>query len=88
MRPRPRSRKAWSQAAVRRCSMPRACSSTRSGANHDQQVGIEIVRRALQAPVRQIAENATSTAQLLPAGCSDQKDVNFGFDAQKWSTST
>ena len=30
----------------------------KKGANHDQQVGIEIVRRALQAPVRQIAENA------------------------------
>ena len=37
--------------------------------NNDQKVGIEIVRRALQAPVRQIAENAGPTAPWLPASC-------------------
>ena len=53
------------------------------GANHDQQVGIEIVRRALQAPVRQIAENAGFDGAVVAGKMLDQKDVNFGFDAQK-----
>ena len=53
------------------------------GANHDQQVGIEIVRRALQAPVRQIAENAGFDGAVVAGRMLDQKDVNFGFNAQK-----
>jgi chaperonin GroEL len=53
------------------------------GANHDQQVGIEIVRRALQAPVRQIAENAGFDGAVIAGRLLEQKDVNFGFDAQK-----
>ena len=63
--------------------MPRACSSKLQGANHDQQVGIEIVRRALQAPVRQIAENAGFDGAVVAGKLLDQKDTNFGFDAQK-----
>jgi chaperonin GroEL len=55
----------------------------RKGANHDQQVGIEIVRRALQAPVRQIAENAGFDGAVVAGRMLDQKDNNFGFDAQK-----
>jgi chaperonin GroEL len=53
------------------------------GANHDQQVGIEIVRRALQAPARQIAENAGFDGAVVAGRLLDQKDVNLGFDAQK-----
>jgi chaperonin GroEL len=53
------------------------------GANHDQQVGIDIVRRALQAPVRQIAENSGFDGAVVAGRMLDQKDVNFGFDAQK-----
>jgi len=56
---------------------------SKRGANHDQQVGIEIVRRALQAPVRQIAENAGFDGAVVAGRMLDQKDVNFGFDAQK-----
>jgi chaperonin GroEL len=55
----------------------------RRGANHDQQVGIEIVRRALQAPVRQIAENAGFDGAVVAGRLLEQKDVNLGFDAQK-----
>ncbi|HYC63630.1 MAG TPA: chaperonin GroEL, partial [Reyranellaceae bacterium] len=55
----------------------------RRGANHDQQVGIDIVRRALQAPVRQIAENAGFDGAVVAGRMLDQKDANFGFDAQK-----
>jgi chaperonin GroEL len=55
----------------------------KKGANHDQQVGIEIVRRALQGPVRQIAENAGFDGAVVAGRMLEQKDVNLGFDAQK-----
>ena len=50
--------------------------------NHDQQVGIDIVRRALQAPVRQIAENAGFDGAVVAGKLNDQKDTNWGFNAQ------
>ncbi len=53
------------------------------GANPDQQVGVEIVRRALQAPVRQIAQNAGHDGAVVAGHMLEQKDANFGFDAQK-----
>jgi chaperonin GroEL len=53
------------------------------GGNDDQKVGIEIVRRALQAPVRQIAENAGYDGAVVAGKMLEQKDANFGFDAQK-----
>src|SRR5205823_13185437 len=52
-------------------------------ANDDQKVGVEIVRRALQAPVRQIAENAGFDGAVVAGKMLDQKDTNYGFDAQK-----
>ena len=52
------------------------------GDNHDQDVGINIVRLALQAPVRQIAENAGVDGAVVAGKLLDQKDVNHGFDAQ------
>src|SRR5204863_492069 len=60
----------------------RALDKLRS-ANDDQKVGIEIVRRPLQAPVRQIAENAGEDGAVVAGKMLDQKDTNFGFDAQK-----
>jgi len=51
-------------------------------ANHDQQVGVDIIQRALQAPVRQITENAGIDGAVVAGKLLDQKDTNFGFDAQ------
>ncbi|MBS0541854.1 MAG: chaperonin GroEL, partial [Proteobacteria bacterium] len=51
--------------------------------NDDQKVGIEIVRRALQAPVRQIAENAGYDGAVVAGKMLEQKDTSHGFDAQK-----
>jgi chaperonin GroEL len=51
-------------------------------ANDDQKVGVDIVRRALQAPCRQIAENAGFDGAVVAGKLTDQKDVNHGFDAQ------
>ena len=50
--------------------------------NDDQKVGIDIVRRALEAPVRQIAENAGVDGAVVAGKLLDQKDLNHGFDAQ------
>ena len=55
------------------------------GENADQQVGIDIVRRALQMPVRQIAENAGLDGAVVSGKLLEQKDTNYGFDAQSES---
>jgi chaperonin GroEL len=52
-------------------------------ANHDQQVGIDIVRRAIQWPARQIAENAGFDGAVVVGKIGESKDANFGFDAQE-----
>jgi chaperonin GroEL len=53
-----------------------------SFANNDQKVGIDIVRRALQAPVRQIAENAGVDGAVVAGKLLESKNSNWGFDAQ------
>src|SRR5512135_2010183 len=50
--------------------------------NHDQQVGIDIVRRAIQAPARQIVENAGSDGSVVVGKLLESSDTNYGFDAQ------
>jgi chaperonin GroEL len=51
-------------------------------ANDDQKVGIDIVRRALQTPVRQIAENSGVDGSIVIGKLQDKSDANYGFDAQ------
>jgi chaperonin GroEL len=50
--------------------------------NDDQRVGIEIVRRALQTPLRQIAENAGEDGAVVGGKVLENADYNYGFDAQ------
>jgi chaperonin GroEL len=50
--------------------------------NDDQKVGIDIVRRALQAPARQIFANAGADASVIVGKLLDKNDANHGFDAQ------
>ncbi|OUJ13676.1 chaperonin GroEL [Acetobacter sp. DsW_063] len=50
--------------------------------NDDQRIGGDIVRRALQAPLRQIAENAGADGAVVAGKVLEQADYNFGFDAQ------
>jgi chaperonin GroEL len=52
-------------------------------ANRDQEVGIEIIAKSLEAPIRQIAFNAGVEGSIIVGKLSEQKDVNFGYDAQK-----
>jgi chaperonin GroEL len=50
--------------------------------NDDQRIGINIVRRALQAPARQIAENSGEDGAVVAGKILDSKDYAFGFNAQ------
>src|SRR5438093_5365622 len=50
--------------------------------NNDQKVGIDIVRRALQTPVRQVAENSGTEGSVVIGRLLDANDPNRGFDAQ------
>ncbi|HTY65388.1 MAG TPA: chaperonin GroEL, partial [Alphaproteobacteria bacterium] len=52
------------------------------GDNHDQQVGIDIVKKAITAPARQIAENAGADGAIVVGKLLEQKNTNFGFNAQ------
>ncbi|MBY3109511.1 chaperonin GroEL [Rhizobium laguerreae] len=51
-------------------------------ANDDQRVGIDIVRRAIEAPVRQIAENAGAEGSVIVGKLREKTDLSFGWNAQ------
>ncbi len=51
-------------------------------ANQDQKVGIDIIRKAIQAPLRQIAENAGVDGAVVAGKLMESKDTNFGYNAQ------
>ena len=51
-------------------------------ANDDQRVGVDIIRRAIQAPVRQIAENAGQDGAVVAGKLLEGNDVERGYDAQ------
>ena len=50
-------------------------------ANRDQEVGVEIVRRALQSPARNIAENAGAEGSVIVGKLMESNDENEGYDA-------
>ncbi|MBX9453198.1 MAG: chaperonin GroEL [Mesorhizobium sp.] len=56
--------------------------ATLAGGNADVTAGISIVLRALEAPIRQIAENAGFEGSIVIGKLADSKDRNQGFDAQ------
>ena len=49
--------------------------------SEDQQIGIDIVRRAIEAPIKQIVENAGSDGGVVAQKVKESKDVNFGYNA-------
>jgi chaperonin GroEL len=53
-----------------------------TGDNDDQNVGIAIVRKAIQSPIRQIVENAGVEASIVVGKLLDQKSANYGYNAQ------
>jgi chaperonin GroEL len=50
--------------------------------NDDQRFGIEIVRKAVQTPLRQISENAGEDGAVIAGKVLDKDEYNWGFDAQ------
>ncbi len=55
---------------------------TVKGENEDEEAGINIVRRALQAPIRQIAENAGVEGAIVVGKVLEEKSISYGYDAQ------
>src|SRR5204863_4343946 len=49
--------------------------------NDDQRLGIEIVRRAIEAPIKQIAENAGVDGAVIAQKVKESKEPNFGYNA-------
>ena len=52
------------------------------GENDDQEAGINIIRRALQALVRQIADNAGDEASIVVGKILEKNEDNYGYNAQ------
>ena len=53
-----------------------------TGLNDDETQGIAIVRKAIQAPLRQIVENSGVEASIVVGKLLEQKSSNYGYDAQ------
>ncbi len=53
-----------------------------TAANDDQQVGINIVRKAIQTPLRQIVENSGADGAVIAGKLLEQKSATYGYDAQ------
>jgi len=52
------------------------------GENDDQAAGVDIVRKALEAPIRQIVENAGAEGSIVVGKINDENKADFGFNAQ------
>ena len=59
-----------------------ASALTVKGANPDQQAGINLVRRALQEPIRQIVQNAGDEGSVVVGKILESSNPNYGYDAQ------
>ena len=65
------------------CALLRASKAiTVKGSNDDEEAGVNIVRRALQAPIRQIVENAGVEGSIVVGKILENASVSFGFNAQ------
>jgi chaperonin GroEL len=53
----------------------------KKSANEDQQIGVDIVRRAIEAPIKQIAENAGIDGSIVAQKVKETKDTSFGYNA-------
>jgi chaperonin GroEL len=51
--------------------------------DNDKQIGVEIVRRSLEEPIRQIVNNAGIEGSVVVEKVKHAKDINYGFDADK-----
>src|SRR6201994_2608845 len=56
-------------------------AAKKKAANEDQSIGIEIVRRAVEAPIKQISENAGVDGSIVAQKVKESKEANFGYNA-------
>ena len=82
MRPVRRLKKASCRAAASPCSAPPSISRASSTKNDDQKTGVEIVRKALSAPARQIAINAGEDGSVIVGKILEKDQYSYGFDSQ------
>jgi chaperonin GroEL len=52
------------------------------GTSEDEKIGIDIVRRALEEPIRMIAQNAGAEGSIIVGKVKESKDKNYGYNAQ------
>ena len=81
-RPAPRSRRASSPGGGVALLRATAAVKKLSSDNSDVQAGINIVLKALEAPIRQIAENSGVEGSIVVGRIRDNKSQTFGFNAQ------
>jgi len=67
--------------AVIRAAARSLDKAVKKAANEDQRVGVEIVRRAIEAPIKQIAENAGVNGAVVAQKIKESDQVNFGYNA-------
>jgi chaperonin GroEL len=82
MRPAPRSRKASCPGGGVALLRAKKAVGRIQDENPDVQAGINIVLKALEAPIRQIAENAGVEGSIVVGKIVDEKSETYGFDAQ------
>ena len=82
-RPAPRWRKASCPAVALRCCDPSRRLGRLKAENDDQKTGIDIVRKALSTPARQIAVNAGEDGSIVVGKISDNDAYAYGYDAQE-----
>ena len=78
----PRGRRGRHRRRRRRLPAEGLQGDQRQGLNDDEEAGINIVRRALQSPIRQIAQNAGVEGSIVVGKVLEAKGVTFGYDAQ------
>ena len=88
MRPRPRSRRASSPAAAWRCSTAIKALDKLAPENDDQKVGIDIVRQALQAPARQIVENAGADGAVVVGKLLESRNAQLRLRRRRAASSS
>jgi chaperonin GroEL len=67
--------------AVIRAAAKSLAGVLKKAANEDQKVGVEIVRRAVEAPIKQIADNAGVDGAVIAQKVKESADTNFGYNA-------
>ena len=82
MQPAPRSRKVSCPAAALRCCAAIKALEKLKVHNDDQRTGIEIVKKAMRWPARQIAINAGEDGSIVVGKILEKDAYAFGYDAQ------